>query len=128
MKQIIYFPKYFALALIRIYQKTISFDHGIFFKNFFPNGYCRFNPTCSEYTYQAIEKYGLIKGGAKGFWRILRCNPWSKGGNDPIDDLPLACPERCEERAELKDQFPVDKTKNLSSKTQNSGFKSQEEK
>lgn len=72
-----------ALFLIRIYQKTFSPDHGLL-KRRFPNGYCRFHPTCSEYTYQAIEKYGFLKGGFKGFYRILRCNPWSKGGEDPV--------------------------------------------
>ncbi len=45
---------------------------------------CRFNPTCSEYTAQAIEKYGFIKGCALGTWRILRCNPWASGGDDPV--------------------------------------------
>ena len=73
----------FVLKLIRIYQKTLSFDHGLF-SHFFPNGYCRFRPTCSEYGYQAIEKYGVIKGGLMALWRVLRCNPFSKGGNDPV--------------------------------------------
>jgi hypothetical protein len=72
-----------VLKLIRVYQKTISFDHGIF-RHFFPNGYCRFHPTCSEYGYQAVEKYGVIKGGWLALWRIIRCNPWNKGGNDPL--------------------------------------------
>lgn len=71
-----------VLRLIRLYQKTLSFDHG-FFKIFFPNGYCRFQPTCSEYTYQAVAKYGVIKGGLKGLRRVLRCNPFNKGGFDP---------------------------------------------
>ncbi|MFC1613073.1 membrane protein insertion efficiency factor YidD [Patescibacteria group bacterium] len=73
----------FVLKLIRLYQKTLSFDHGIF-KYMFPNGYCRFKPTCSEYGYEAIEKYGIIKGGVKAFWRVLRCNPFNKGGWDPL--------------------------------------------
>jgi len=73
----------FVLKLIRIYQKTLSFDHGLF-SLFFPNGYCRFRPTCSEYGYQAIEKYGVIKGGLMALRRVLRCNPFSKGGNDPV--------------------------------------------
>jgi len=73
----------FVLKLIRIYQKTLSFDHGIF-KSLFPNGYCRFHPTCSEYGYQAIEKYGVIKGGLKTIWRVMRCNPFNKGGDDPV--------------------------------------------
>ncbi|MDO8506993.1 MAG: membrane protein insertion efficiency factor YidD [bacterium] len=72
-----------ALFLIRLYQKTLSPDHGPL-KAKFPYGYCRFQPTCSEYTYQAVEKYGIIKGGAMGTWRILRCNPFNKGGDDPV--------------------------------------------
>jgi len=75
MKQIILF-------LIRIYQKTLSLDHGLLGK-VFQGGACRFTPTCSQYTYQAIEKYGLIKGGIKGVARISRCHPFSKGGYDP---------------------------------------------
>ena len=72
-----------VLKLIRIYQKTLSFDHGIF-HHLFPYGYCRFQPTCSEYGYQAVERYGVIKGGLMAIWRILRCNPWNKGGHDPV--------------------------------------------
>jgi len=72
-----------ALIAIRIYQRTFSFDHGIF-KILYPDGFCRYNPTCSEYTYLAIEKYGVIRGGLKGIWRIVRCNPFSHGGNDPL--------------------------------------------
>lgn len=72
-----------VIFLIRLYQKTLSFDHGIL-KGFYPNGYCRFSPTCSEYTIQAIQKYGVIKGGFKGIKRIIRCNPWNKGGYDPL--------------------------------------------
>ena len=45
---------------------------------------CKFYPTCSEYTKQAIEKYGAIKGLLLGIARILRCNPFSKGGYDPL--------------------------------------------
>ena len=77
------YPRYFVLKLIKIYQKTLSFDYGIF-RHLFPQGYCRFTPTCSEYGYQAIEKYGVIKGGLMILWRVLRCNPWNKGGHDPV--------------------------------------------
>lgn len=45
---------------------------------------CKFRPTCSEYTRQAIVKYGFFKGCAMGAWRILRCNPFSRGGDDPV--------------------------------------------
>lgn len=75
--------KKISLWFIRLYQKTLSMDHGPLSKKF-PHGFCRFKPTCSEYTYQAINKYGFWKGWIKGIWRILRCNPWSKGGWDPI--------------------------------------------
>jgi uncharacterized protein len=78
-----HFPRKIILKIIRIYQKTLSPDHGPA-KVFFPHGYCRFNPTCSEYGYKSIEKYGVIKGGIMAMWRIIRCNPWNKGGNDPV--------------------------------------------
>ena len=74
--------KKIILILIRGYQKTISPDHGIFSGG--KQRVCRFYPTCSEYTYQAIEEYGILKGVAMGSWRILRCNPFSKGGHDPV--------------------------------------------
>jgi putative membrane protein insertion efficiency factor len=80
-----YFSFYTRLAvlrLIKLYQKTLSFDHG-FFSGLFPFGFCRFKPTCSEYAYEAVSKYGVIKGGLKALWRVLRCNPFSKGGFDP---------------------------------------------
>ena len=66
------------ISLINLYQKGIS--HMISSKNI----HCKFYPTCSEYTKQAVEKYGVIKGGAKGIIRILKCNPFSKGGYDPL--------------------------------------------
>lgn len=70
--------KKIIIKLIIFYQKNIS----IYFRK---NGVeCKFYPTCSEYTRQAIEKYGAIKGIFKGIKRILRCNPISKGGYDPL--------------------------------------------
>ncbi|MFA6486112.1 MAG: membrane protein insertion efficiency factor YidD [Candidatus Magasanikbacteria bacterium] len=69
------------LWAIRLYQHTISPDHG-FFKHRFPYGYCRFHPSCSEYGYQVIKKRGLLIGLPLAIWRVLRCNPWSKGGID----------------------------------------------
>ncbi len=76
-------PRRILVGFIKIYQKTISFDHGIL-KIFYPHGFCRFYPSCSEYGVQAITKYGIIKGGLMTSWRVLRCNPWNKGGNDPV--------------------------------------------
>ena len=64
------------VSLIKVYQKIIS--------PLFPPS-CRFYPTCSEYSVQAIKKHGVLKGLIKSSWRILRCNPFSKGGYDPID-------------------------------------------
>lgn len=68
--------KKLALFLIRTYQVTLSPR--------FSGGACRFTPTCSQYALEAIETHGLIKGGALAFWRILRCNPFCKGGYDPV--------------------------------------------
>ena len=78
-----HFTRFFVLGMIKFYQRTLSFDHGLP-SFFYPNGFCRFHPTCSEYGYQAIEKYGIIRGGLMAFWRVLRCNPFSKGGHDPV--------------------------------------------
>ena len=79
------FPSYVALKTIRIYQKTLSFDHGIF-RFLYPDGFCRFHPTCSEYGYQAIDRHGLLKGGWMTVKRIVRCNPWAKVGSDPVPE------------------------------------------
>lgn len=70
------------VKIIEIYQKTLSPDTG-WFSYKYPAGYCRYHPNCSEYCKQSIMKHGVIKGGAKGVYRIIRCNPWSKGGYDP---------------------------------------------
>lgn len=45
---------------------------------------CKYIPTCSEYAYEAIDRYGIVQGGLKAMWRILRCNPFSQGGYDPL--------------------------------------------
>lgn len=68
-----------ALALIRLYQKTISPDHGAWRR---PG--CIYQPTCSQYTYEAIERHGLVRGSWLGAKRIGRCHPWAKGGYDPV--------------------------------------------
>ena len=70
--------KRLMIWLIEQYQKYIS----AWLKR--KNINCKFYPTCSEYTKQAIEKYGAGKGIFLGIWRILRCNPFSKGGYDPL--------------------------------------------
>lgn len=76
--------KKLILPLIRFYQKTLSMDSGLI-KQFFPSrGVCRFTPTCSEYYYQAINKYGILKGSFLGVKRVLHCNPFFEGGQDQV--------------------------------------------
>ncbi|OGG34811.1 membrane protein insertion efficiency factor YidD [Candidatus Gottesmanbacteria bacterium RIFOXYB1_FULL_47_11] len=75
--------KKLALFLIRFYQKYLSFDSG-FFHSIFHVRVCRFTPSCSEYAYQAIERYGILYGSWIGLKRIIRCGPWTKGGADPL--------------------------------------------
>lgn len=72
------------LKLIRIYQGSQFLRKPIFRTLFISESSCRFTPTCSEYTYQAIQKYGSLKGLFLGLKRILRCHPWSKGGKDEL--------------------------------------------
>jgi len=81
-----YYSRYIVVKILKIYQKTLSRDHGVF-KFLYPYGHCRFTPTCSDYAIQAILKYGIIKGGVKSIWRITRCNPWNKGGYDPVEKI-----------------------------------------
>ncbi|MEK7140951.1 MAG: membrane protein insertion efficiency factor YidD [Patescibacteria group bacterium] len=96
LNSIFIIPKRFALGAIRFYQRFLSFDTGIL-KFLFLRGpstgsgwtasTCRFTPTCSEYMYQAIAGYGIIHGLSLGIRRILRCHPWSKGGEDPVPEI-----------------------------------------
>ena len=78
MKKISLFFRKVLIKIIEFYQEHIS--------KVLANGgiNCKFYPTCSEYTKQAIEKYGAVKGTILGIHRILRCNPFSKGGYDPL--------------------------------------------
>jgi putative membrane protein insertion efficiency factor len=69
-------PRLPLLALIRLYQATVS--------RVLPEGTCRFYPSCSHYGYQAIYKYGALKGSLMATWRVLRCNPFNQGGFDPV--------------------------------------------
>lgn len=70
--------KKISIFLLKFYKKRIS---PIFS---FMGIHCKYYPTCSEYMRQAIEKYGFFKGFLLGVWRFLRCNPFSKGGYDPL--------------------------------------------
>ena len=68
--------KYLVLDLLGVYKAMVS--------PFLPPA-CRFEPTCSEYARQAVEKYGALKGTWMGFKRIMRCQPFCKGGHDPVE-------------------------------------------
>jgi len=67
--------KKIVILILKFYKKFISPT--------LPDS-CRFYPTCSEYAVTAIEKYGVLKGSIKTIYRIMRCNPFNKGGYDPV--------------------------------------------
>jgi len=69
-------PRLVVLSLIRLYQLTLS--------RALPANTCCFYPSCSHYGYQAVFKYGALKGGLMTAWRVLRCNPFNPGGFDPV--------------------------------------------
>lgn len=83
MQTFINIPKQIGKLAIRFYQKFISLDQSFWAK---PLGIqvCIHQPSCSQYTYEAIDRFGLIRGSIMGFFRIIRCNPFSKGGSDPV--------------------------------------------
>lgn len=68
-------PQGIVVKAIRAYQRFVS--------PLLPPS-CRFSPSCSQYTLLAVQKHGVLKGGLMGAWRVLRCNPFSKGGFDPV--------------------------------------------
>lgn len=76
--------KKLVLAGIRFYQRYLSLDTGWARALFLTDKVCRFTPTCSQYTYEAVSRYGIIRGLFLGIKRIIRCHPWSKGGLDPV--------------------------------------------
>jgi len=76
-RRIVLFP-------LRLYQRLISPALG---------ARCKYYPSCSEYAAQAIERFGILRGLVLGGWRLLRCNPWSHGGFDPVDAQRLFSPK-----------------------------------
>lgn len=67
--------KKILIFIIKFYRKYLSL---------LKSTKCPYTPTCSQYGLEAVEKYGAVKGGAMAAWRIIRCNPFSKGGYDPV--------------------------------------------
>ena len=78
------------LAPIRLYQRVVS--------PFIP-ARCKYHPSCSHYAVDAIRTYGVARGVVLAGWRILRCNPWSHGGFDPVDEQRLFKPKTPRTRA-----------------------------
>jgi putative membrane protein insertion efficiency factor len=72
--------RWLAVAPIRAYQRVLSPAIG---------QRCKYYPSCSEYAAQAITRFGILRGLVLAGWRLLRCNPWSHGGFDPVDDQRL---------------------------------------
>ena len=77
--------KYLFLGIIKLYRLTLS--------KILPRC-CRFYPSCSEYGMTAIRRFGAVKGGYLTLWRIIRCNPFSRGGRDPVPERFCFRPER----------------------------------
>ena len=73
-------PRSAVVLLLRFYQRWISPAFG-------PR--CRYYPSCSEYAVQAVQHFGIFRGLVLASWRLLRCNPWSRGGFDPVEDQRL---------------------------------------
>ncbi len=77
-------PRTAVLALLRVYQRWVSPMFG-------PR--CRYYPSCSDYAAQAVERFGILRGLVLAGWRLLRCNPFSRGGYDPVENQRLFTPK-----------------------------------
>jgi len=77
--------KQMAIKILRAYKRLIS--------PMLPAA-CRYVPTCSEYATESVERFGIMRGGARALWRVMRCNPFVKGGVDPVE-------HRCESETRL---------------------------
>jgi len=70
--------RHLAIGLVRLYQLLLS--------PLVPAGTCKYHPSCSRYAIDALREHGLLRGGVLTGWRLLRCNPWSHGGADRVED------------------------------------------
>jgi putative membrane protein insertion efficiency factor len=75
LRAVLRLPARLLVGLVRVYQVSLSPYLG---------GQCRYVPTCSQYMVAAVQRYGALRGGAMGLWRILRCHPFARGGYDPV--------------------------------------------
>ena len=69
-------PTYLGVALVYAYRLLLA--------PLVPAGTCKYHPTCSQYALDALRRHGLLRGSLLAGWRLLRCNPWSRGGFDPV--------------------------------------------
>lgn len=87
LKKVSHLPREVEKGLIKGYQKTLSLDHGVMGKIYPNTRACKFLPTCSEYGYESVSRFGVFKGNYLALKRVLRCNPWSKPGQyDPVPE------------------------------------------
>lgn len=75
--------RFLCLGAIKVYQRTLSPDHG-WGRLLLPHAGCRYYPSCSAYTYEAVAQFGVARGLTLGLKRLARCHPWAQGGFDPI--------------------------------------------
>ena len=73
--------KWILVALISLWRKVVSPTYG---------DVCKFYPSCSAYGLEAVRTHGALKGSMLAIWRVVRCNPWSKGGYEPVPDTVAA--------------------------------------
>ena len=73
--------KYVGIGFVRLYRVTLG--------PLFGSGHCKYHPSCSQYAIEALRRYGLLRGTVLAGWRLLRCNPWSHGGVDHVEDQRL---------------------------------------
>jgi putative membrane protein insertion efficiency factor len=83
-----------ALAPVHLYRRLVS--------PLIPSR-CRYHPSCSTYAVQAVERYGILRGAVLATWRLLRCNPWSLGGFDPVEAQTLFRPRPVRDHAPASD-------------------------
>ena len=69
-------PRYLGIGLVWLYRLTLG--------ALVPSGQCKYHPSCSQYAIDALRAKGLVRGSLLAGWRLLRCNPWSRGGFDPV--------------------------------------------
>lgn len=80
MNRLLLLPRNAEIALLRLYRAVVSPLYG---------DVCRYHPSCSRYAMEAVQQSGVVVGTAQAGWRVLRCNPWSRGG---VDDPPARLP------------------------------------